>query len=356
MKVFYASIVIYSVGMCFLKISILLQYRRIFAVAMMQKLTLIGLIFEGCWAITATFLLALICVPVASFWDDSIEGRCINQLVVWYLNATINLVTDFLVFSMPLPVISSLQLRKPQKIMLMGIFCLGFFGCIISILRLRTLSVAAETDDPTWDNVDAAIWSFLELSIGVTVSCLPTLRPLLVKITPNLFASITPRRSGGNVVHGTGSQNPYHFPYPHSHSRSHGGGTELPSARTWTQSQSRARTAVMSTQTQTQTIKDSDSTSDLFDGAGSGSGSGIASSHARPSENEDRLNNNSTYNVEVSSDTKSQGSIWSSGGRSSRSSDEKRPGNNNSNKNISWGGITATTQITQEVEVTRDPV
>lgn len=126
MKVFYASIVIYSVGMCFLKISILLQYRRIFAVAMMQKLTLIGLIFEGCWAITATFLLALICVPVASFWDDSIEGRCINQLVVWYLNATINLVTDFLVFSMPLPVISSLQLRKPQKIMLMGIFCLGF--------------------------------------------------------------------------------------------------------------------------------------------------------------------------------------------------------------------------------------
>lgn len=227
-------------------------------------------------------------------------------------------------------------------------------GCIISILRLRTLSVAAETDDPTWDNVDAAIWSFLELSIGVTVSCLPTLRPLLVKITPNLFASITPRRSGGNFVHGTGSQNPYHFPYPHSHSRSHGGGTELPSARTWTQSQSRARTAVMSTQTQAQTIKDSDSTSDLFDGAGSGSG--IASSHARPSENEDRLNNNSTYNVEVSSGTKSQGSIWSSGGHSSRSSDEKRPGNNNSNKNISWGGITATTQITQEVEVARDPV
>lgn len=126
MKAFYASIPIYAMGMCLLKIAILLQYRRIFAVPLMQKLTMIGLVFEGCWAITVTFLQVLTCVPVAAFWDTSIEGRCINQLVVWFLNASINIATDFMVFSLPLPVIHRLQLRRAQKVMLLGIFCLGF--------------------------------------------------------------------------------------------------------------------------------------------------------------------------------------------------------------------------------------
>ncbi len=126
MKTFYASIVVYSVAICFLKISILLQYRRIFTVPIMQKLTLIGLVFEVCWAITITFLLTLICIPVSSFWDITIEGRCLPQLTIWYLNAWINLATDFMVFTMPLPLISKLQLRKPQKIMLLGVFGLGF--------------------------------------------------------------------------------------------------------------------------------------------------------------------------------------------------------------------------------------
>lgn len=57
---------------------------------------------------------------------NRIEGRCLNQLVVWYLNASVNLATDLIVFSMPLPVINRLQLRRYQKFMLWGIFCLGF--------------------------------------------------------------------------------------------------------------------------------------------------------------------------------------------------------------------------------------
>jgi hypothetical protein len=40
--------------------------------------------------------------------------------------ASVNLVTDFIIFSMPLPVIKSLQLPKKQKLMLTFVFCLGF--------------------------------------------------------------------------------------------------------------------------------------------------------------------------------------------------------------------------------------
>lgn len=126
MKSYYSSIVIYNVATCIVKISILLQYRRIFTGPSMQKLTMFGLIFEGSWALTLSILLPLVCNPVSAFWDIGTKGQCLNQLAIWYAMASVNLVTDFFIFSLPLPVIRSLQLPNRQKFMLMGVFCLGF--------------------------------------------------------------------------------------------------------------------------------------------------------------------------------------------------------------------------------------
>lgn len=125
-KSFYSSIVVYNVATCVLKISILLQVRRIFQNPLMQKITLVGLLFEAAWGITLSILLPLVCYPVAAFWDTSVEGQCLNQLAIWYVMAAVNLITDFVVFSLPLPVIKGLQLPRRQKAMLMGVFCLGF--------------------------------------------------------------------------------------------------------------------------------------------------------------------------------------------------------------------------------------
>lgn len=92
----------------------------------MQKITFVGLLFETAWAITLSILLPLVCHPVDAFWDLDVEGQCLNQLAIWYVMAAINLITDFIIFSLPLPVIRGLQLPKRQKVMLMGVFCLGF--------------------------------------------------------------------------------------------------------------------------------------------------------------------------------------------------------------------------------------
>ena len=61
--------------------------------------------------------------------------------------------------------------------------------CIISVYRMQTLNVAAHTSDPTWDNTGAAVWSYIELSIGVLAASLPTLKPLLALILPRVFKS-----------------------------------------------------------------------------------------------------------------------------------------------------------------------
>lgn len=207
MKAFYASIVVYNVAVCLTKISILLQYKRLFANPIVQRITLTALCFLAAWAVALAFLLTLICQPVATFWDSSIPGHCLDITTVWYVMAGVNLVTDFLILTLPMPVISSLQLPSRQKYMLMGVFCLGFLyvlplprrtqhksltrtsPCAISVYRIRTLGAVLSSPDPTYENVDAATWSFLELTTGVLAACLPTLRPLFIAVMPRLFAS-----------------------------------------------------------------------------------------------------------------------------------------------------------------------
>lgn len=61
--------------------------------------------------------------------------------------------------------------------------------CIISVYRITTLKAAADSTDPTWENTDAAVWSILEVSIGILAACLPTLKPLFAMVLPRLFKS-----------------------------------------------------------------------------------------------------------------------------------------------------------------------
>ncbi|KXX73360.1 hypothetical protein MMYC01_209508 [Madurella mycetomatis] len=220
MKSFYSSIVFYNVAVCLTKISILLQYRRIFSNTILRHIIFYGLCFLTCWGITLSVLLPLVCVPTAAFWDNSVDGFCLDNATIWYVMAGVNVVTDFAIFTMPIPVISSLHLPTRQKAMLLIVFTLGVFPCAVSIYRIRTLAAAAKSTDPTWDNVDAATFSFLELTVGITAICLPTLRPVLVSAMPRIFGSILNSTGQSGNMPGTGGRNS-HTPFTGQDASSH---------------------------------------------------------------------------------------------------------------------------------------
>ncbi|KAE8441494.1 hypothetical protein EG329_004882 [Mollisiaceae sp. DMI_Dod_QoI] len=125
-KSLYSSILLYNGALTMVKISILLQYRRIFTVTSMQRATGIALLIIGAWGITVLVMLSLICVPIQALWDQSVKGQCLSLLPAYYAPAAINIATDFTTWVLPLPVIKSLQLPRRQKFMLMFIFGLGF--------------------------------------------------------------------------------------------------------------------------------------------------------------------------------------------------------------------------------------
>ncbi|KEY73986.1 hypothetical protein S7711_02581 [Stachybotrys chartarum IBT 7711] len=198
----YVAVLHYNVGMNVVKISFLFQYRRIFATQQVQTIcfwALIGVVF---WACLQAVLLGISCLPI-SFIVPSTADWCLDTLPVWYFSSAMSLATDILIFCIPLPSVLKLQLPIKQKVLVMFIFSLGFFVCIISVYRIWTLRDAVFSEDPPWDNVGAAMWSAIELNCAIICASLPTLRPLISKIVPGL-SSI--RSTGRDTYERYGSQ------------------------------------------------------------------------------------------------------------------------------------------------------
>ncbi|KAK2030459.1 hypothetical protein LX32DRAFT_662538 [Colletotrichum zoysiae] len=187
MRLFYTSIVCYNIALLCIKLSFLCQYYRVMVVPRLRKIYAVALLIVGAWSTSQLFISALQCLPVSGFWDKSVKAKCIPNEPQWYVNAAGNIITDVAVFALPMPIFWHLRLPRKQKILLMGIFSLGFFTVTISIVRVQFLNI--ETDF-TWTNVKASLWSLGEISSAVTCASLPTLRPLLTKLFPALMSRV----------------------------------------------------------------------------------------------------------------------------------------------------------------------
>jgi len=108
------------------KISILLQYLQIFPIRRFKTAcyVLLGIVTAyGVWTLFGNMFM---CTPVEFFWNKTIPGgKCLNQFAVWFLNAGVNIVQDFAILILPMPVLRSLSIQKGQKRALMVMFALG---------------------------------------------------------------------------------------------------------------------------------------------------------------------------------------------------------------------------------------
>lgn len=68
----------------------------------------------------------VMCRPFAYLWDKTIPGGvCGNQDLALLLVAVLSVFVDVVIFSLPIPILWTLQLSKQKKRSLMVIFCLG---------------------------------------------------------------------------------------------------------------------------------------------------------------------------------------------------------------------------------------
>lgn len=77
------------------------------------------------WSLATILSGFLICRPFALSWDQTLEGECGNQVLSYTITGALNLVTDVVVFLLPIPYLWTLQLRFYKKMVLLITFSMG---------------------------------------------------------------------------------------------------------------------------------------------------------------------------------------------------------------------------------------
>jgi len=117
---------LYFLNAAVTKISILLLYYRLFGVVQKFRWALWGTSFVvlGYW-IACTILAFLGCDPFARNWNKKISGTCVNLVKFFIWNGISNLLIDFLILLLPIPIVWRLSAPTRQKLELSSIFLFG---------------------------------------------------------------------------------------------------------------------------------------------------------------------------------------------------------------------------------------
>ncbi|EEH23452.2 hypothetical protein PABG_05663 [Paracoccidioides brasiliensis Pb03] len=197
LKWFFIAQIFYKPALGFTKISILCLYHRVFVSPPYPRIFQVAIVLISLWAISTTLATIFQCVPLEASWNKKVNGKCIHKNAFWYGYAVTNTTTDFIVFLLPIPALVKLHLHWKEKVGVVGVFALGFFVCITSIIR--TTAVAQTTSgekDITWDFIPRSTWTSIEANTGIICACLPILKGPLVRLFPRLFNATTAKSKG----------------------------------------------------------------------------------------------------------------------------------------------------------------
>lgn len=115
----------YHVGIVTTKLSVLALYHRAFPSATFHRIIILTGTVVFMWLLAMEFVLAGICQPVRKFWDESVQGTCIDICAFGQFNNYFNLIADVWIFVLPLPIISRLRISTRKKIGLGFVFSIG---------------------------------------------------------------------------------------------------------------------------------------------------------------------------------------------------------------------------------------
>jgi hypothetical protein len=205
-----ANTIIYLLCLTFTKLSILCLYIRVLTYDYVRRAAKVMLAVV---VITHLYILATLftaCIPLSAFWElDPVKraNAYCHPIKIYWSHAGLNIVTDFLIFILPLTVLHKIRTSRPQKVALLIIFLLAFVVCIISLVRVLLLArdVDAGAMDVTWDGGKTANWNIWETNIAIICACLTTMKPIVSKFFPGLLSpnpSTMPGEEEISAAHG----------------------------------------------------------------------------------------------------------------------------------------------------------
>ena len=117
-KLFYIADGAFVSTVSLIKISILLQYLRLFDAGSQRRTCLVMLGIVGVWTAVTSFMAWVPCFPVHAFWDRGVEdAKCYaygskyiaSHYATFLSHSVVNMGLDVVIFAIPLPLLFRLS-------------------------------------------------------------------------------------------------------------------------------------------------------------------------------------------------------------------------------------------------------
>ncbi|OTA98111.1 hypothetical protein M426DRAFT_28773 [Hypoxylon sp. CI-4A] len=200
----YAFQTVEKIPFGLIKLSILFLWRRLFKPSnTFVRICWIMIGVTAAWSIAFFFATIFRCgtkieknwAPIGTFFE-----QCSNPLEIIATFAATDILTDFIIMFMPIPLIWNLQMPFRRKVGITGIFMLGLFTISAGIARMYLYLVSDydKKDNPDFiaDFTLFILWSEIEANVAMIVCCLPTLAPVISKSNHTLASYLGPTRPG----------------------------------------------------------------------------------------------------------------------------------------------------------------
>jgi len=192
-KVEIAFSVIWFISVTAVKVSILHLYITIFTGNAFLRICWGFLGFQLVFCACIVLQLLLICRPIAKNWNPLLPGHCGDPGKAYLTSHIIILLVDISIALLPTPVLWRLKMPLSKKITVSFLFGIGIVICAISLMRIVWYS-HVDGPDITYNWAPLFLFTCLEPFIGITLACLPFMKPVASKIANSSAVSWTLQR------------------------------------------------------------------------------------------------------------------------------------------------------------------
>ncbi|KAK5717488.1 hypothetical protein LTR17_016102 [Elasticomyces elasticus] len=207
-KANFAFTVLYQPALMALKTSIIAFYlsfsttHHVFKWACIATLAVVN---AGGLALTLVTIFQ--CRPVSATFESITpdHAKCTNIVIIFLSSTPLNLITDFAILFLPMPILTSMRLPRKQKIILIITFSFGIFTMAVDVVRIAYLQSASQTrlmeiqnqsgdaskrteeTDASYYAALSFMWSVVEVHVGIMCANVPGLKPLVARFLPNML-------------------------------------------------------------------------------------------------------------------------------------------------------------------------
>ncbi|TDZ25661.1 hypothetical protein Cob_v001266 [Colletotrichum orbiculare MAFF 240422] len=195
---FYISNASFTMSNALVKLSMLLQYLRVFKDRMpfLRRISKFMAVIVTVWGLAFSFAAWVPCFPVYQFYRIGSESNCYGYgstdssdvyAIVIASNAS-NMALDFLILVLPIPLLFSTNTIRKTRAGLVGLFCLGTLINVVAAWRLvANRATSNDQPDPTSSFPLIIVLGETENRLSLMLASIPVFWPVVTQSWHNII-------------------------------------------------------------------------------------------------------------------------------------------------------------------------